>query len=95
MTYWQLEWLVPAANAIGGKAYWDPLILDADGGHRKRTDDEAEARSLFAKSKACFDDPVRLVRVDTTAIKPMSMLVSGFERVSLCELLLWKFWHGI
>lgn len=31
----------------------------------------------------------------TTAVKPMSMLVHGYERISICELLLWKFWNGV
>lgn len=29
----------------------------------------------------------------TTAVKPMSMLVAGFNRVALCELLLWQHWR--
>lgn len=41
------------------------------------------------------DSARRPVIKDYTSIKPMSMLVVGYDRVALCEMLLWKFWNGV
>lgn len=58
-TYWRIDWLVPAAQAIGGEAYWDPFE-DA-----RRIGTLEEAREMYAKAQVWSrEGEVRLVRVE-------------------------------
>ena len=51
--HYEIHWLVPAKNAIGGKAYWTPVDIDDDG--RKIITDIDEAKHLFAIAEDNYD----------------------------------------
>jgi len=53
---YQIEWMVPSINAVGGQAYWTHLI----GGD---TDNEDDARILYQKTIKNYNGRMRLVKI--------------------------------
>lgn len=65
-TYYRIEELIPAENAIGGKAYW--TILGDGESPEWRTGDEEKAYEMFAYVQA-QDRVVRLVKVTEEVLR--------------------------
>ena len=57
----QIEWLVPSVNAIGGQAYWTHFI-------GSDSPDKDEALKLYQKACKNYNGKIRLVKIVKTII---------------------------
>ncbi len=69
--WFKIEWLVPAKNAIGGKAYW--TALSNSQGFPHLIDDLATAREGCRRAKEHYHtENVRIIQVTEEVIEPCS-----------------------
>lgn len=81
---YEVQWLVPAENAIGNVSYWQPLHLSNG---KTQTEDRAQAEADLKTAQTNFSmDTVRLVEVSRQVINPKALHPNNWHRISTLEL---------